>query len=202
MIRKPLIAFVLCATCVVLVTAMVSRTRHAEVQATPLAQASDGMGQSVVASTPPSASRMPLPGTTAGTPAEDDPDHDSQGLQAALAAQETKFQSEPVSARWAATQEQMIAGAFSRDQLAKDAAPAPISHSVTCRSATCRINAVYGDNMASTDAQISVLSHIAPTFPHTRMAEVPNPDGTVELILYADAGNGGPARRNEASHRF
>lgn len=202
MIRKPLIAFVLCATCVVLVTAMVSRARHPQAEATPLAQESATVGQPVAASATPSAHARPLPAAGPTGLGEDDPDHDSQGLQAALSAQETKFQSEPVSARWAATQEQMIAGAFSREQLAKDAAPAPLSHSVTCRSATCRINVVYGDSMASTDAQLSVLGHIAQTFPHTRMAEVPNPDGTVELIMYADAGNGGPARHGGDAHRL
>jgi hypothetical protein len=115
-------------------------------------------------------------------------------LEEALAQQDAKFLAEPASAAWAAPRESLIESTFTRAQLKLDGAPTPLSHEASCRSATCRINVTYRTSAESQTATLSVLGHISSSLPHTMMAEVPNADGTVQLVLYADSGHPYPGR--------
>lgn len=108
---------------------------------------------------------------------------------------ERKFQAEPVSPAWAAQQERMIANAFTPAALKEGGAPAPIEHQASCRSKTCRISVTYKTDMDAQVAQVVLLGSIAPSLARTTMGQIPAADGSVQLVLYADAGNGPPKRK-------
>jgi len=127
---------------------------------------------------PPQASASPLGG---------DLDRNEQVLKD-LHMVDTKFMSEPVTPRWAAAQENMIATALSAETLAAAKIPAPTSHEATCRSSTCRIKLNYKSQADLQLGQLNLLGAISGTLPQAIMGEVLGEDGSTQLVVYASPG--------------
>lgn len=113
----------------------------------------------------------------------------SEKLQEAINQMELEFQSESVSSGWASTTEKIIAGAFSSTSLAGKGAPVPSAHRASCRTFSCRIQATYANDVEADIAEAFLTSDIAGQLPKAKHFRFMAPDGTVQLILYANTGS-------------
>lgn len=145
-----------------------------------------------------SGKRTPASGPTAARTAahlhhEDEgkeitPEQKRQKAQELISQLESKFMSEPVSSGWAAGTEKLIDSAFSEKNLAMYDAPKPLSHQAACRSFSCRVQVVYADDMQADSGQQFLLADITSQLPKAKLLRLPRPDGTVEVVAYANTG--------------
>jgi hypothetical protein len=105
--------------------------------------------------------------------------------QSQLRALENRLVSEPLAAGWAQAQERNVAAFFAPARLAQEGLPAPRAREARCQSRLCRIRVRYDDGATALVAQAALLRAIAPTLPHAQTFVVEQPDGSVELLLYA-----------------
>jgi hypothetical protein len=148
---------------------------------------------------PPASYTSPVLANKQATPPHDQEEgEDAEAkLLEGIQKLETKFQAEPMASAWAMENERMISGTFAPDTLKSNAAPAPLSHQEQCRSSTCRITATYKSEMDAEVAQLNLLAGISPSLPRAVMGQVPGNDGSVQLVVYASVGNGGPPPQAE-----
>lgn len=111
-----------------------------------------------------------------------------QKIQGLIAQEESKFASEPLSASWAVPTEKQIDSAFSAKTLEWNQAPTPLSHEATCHSSSCRIEVSYQDDAQADIGQQFFLGDIATRLPKAKLFRLRNPDGTVQLVAYANTG--------------
>lgn len=119
------------------------------------------------------------------TPAQAD-----QKMRDLVAQAEAKFVAEPLSAAWAAPTEKLIDSAFAAKNLEWNQAPAPLAHEAKCHSVSCRIEISYQDDFQADIGQQFMLSDISTRLPKAKIFRLRNPDGTVQVIAYANTGPG------------
>lgn len=113
-----------------------------------------------------------------------------QKMRALVAQAEAKFVSEPLSAAWAAPTEKMIDSAFTPKNLEWNQAPTPLAHDAKCHSTSCRVEVTYQDDLQADIGQQFMLGDIAARLPRAKLFRLRNPDGTVQVIAYANTGSG------------
>lgn len=101
---------------------------------------------------------------------------------------ENKFLSEPVSAGWSVSTQKMISDSLSESRLAANEAPIPVSHDAECRSTSCRIRVTYRNQMDAQMGEIFLLGGIANELPSANFGRLVAPDGSVQIVMYADTG--------------
>ena len=118
------------------------------------------------------------------------PEQQEQQLQLAMNQMESKFLTEPVVSAWSSSTEGAIANSFSPKNLSALGAPSPRSQQTSCRSSTCRIQVTYADDAQADIGQQFLLYDITARLPVTSVFRVPQPDGSVAMVIYASGGNG------------
>jgi hypothetical protein len=113
-----------------------------------------------------------------------------QKIQDLIGQENSKFASEYVSSSWASPTEKLIDSAISTKTLAWNQAPAPLSQDATCHSTSCRIQVTYADDTQADIGQQFFLGDIASRLPRAKLFRLRNPDGTVQVIAYANSGSG------------
>lgn len=101
---------------------------------------------------------------------------------------ENKFLSEPVSSGWSISTRKMISDSLSESRLAANEAPIPVSHDAECRSTSCRIRVTYRNQMDAQMGEIFLLGGIADVLPSANFGRLVAPDGSVQIVMYADTG--------------
>lgn len=113
-----------------------------------------------------------------------------QRMRALAAQEEAKFVAEPLSAAWAVPTEKLIDSAFTAKNLEWNQAPKPLAHDAKCHSTSCRIEVSYQDDFQADIGQQFMLGDIATRLPKAKLFRLRNPDGTVQIIAYANTGPG------------
>lgn len=115
-----------------------------------------------------------------------------QDLQAQLMTEleelDLRFRSEPVSVSWSGNTERMIDSALSGAGLAVNDAPEPLAHDVECRTFSCRIRLTYRNEMDAQMGEVFLLGDIAKQLPSAQFGRLVAPDGTIQIVMYADTG--------------
>jgi hypothetical protein len=105
--------------------------------------------------------------------------------QSQLRSLDNRLVSEPLSAGWAQSQERAVAAFFAPASLQREGLQAPRASEARCQATLCRIRVHYDDGAAAAVAQAALLRVISPTLPHAQLFMLEQPDGSVELLVYA-----------------
>ncbi|WP_417472344.1 hypothetical protein [Luteimonas mephitis] len=97
------------------------------------------------------------------------------------------FKAEPVSPAWAKNTESMVRDAFASEDAIAMGVQVPLQATIECRSSRCRIATVYDSEGAAVDAAQMLQMDIAGTLPRTQVMTFAQPDGTTQLVIYADS---------------
>jgi hypothetical protein len=106
-------------------------------------------------------------------------------LQAQLHALDDRLVRDPLSPDWAARQERAVDAFVAPASLAREHLPAPVDRDTRCQSSLCRIRLRYADEETAQRAQVALLLALAPTLPHAQSFLLVQPDGAVDLVVYA-----------------
>jgi hypothetical protein len=123
-------------------------------------------------------------GTRTNGPTPDPAQAEAQ-QQAQLRALDDRLVAEPLAAGWASAQERAVGTFLAPANLAREGLAAPRSRETRCQSRLCRIRLTYADESTALAAQLPLLQAIAPGLPHARTFLLPNPDGGVDLLIFA-----------------
>jgi hypothetical protein len=114
----------------------------------------------------------------------------SPGNEQAMAAKqrldmEDRLISDPLAPQWAAGNEKVIGNFLSADNLAKQQLPVPKAFQAQCHSHLCRISMKFADDAQASQTQAMLLMEIAPGLPNAQTFLLPQPDGSVEMLIFA-----------------
>jgi len=113
-----------------------------------------------------------------------------------IADLESRFAAQPLLAGWAVPNERQISDFLAADHLHKSGLPAPKQYDVQCKSSLCRVHADFASD-ADADATLQDLyTTIARSLPAAQTFRTTAPDGTVQVVVYAN-----PGRRAQAMGR-
>jgi hypothetical protein len=143
----------------------------------PAMGAADGAARAAAGSRPGNGTR-----TNGAMP---DPAQAEAQQQAQLRMLDDRLIAEPLAAGWAAAQERAVGTFLAPGNLARQGLAAPSSRETRCQSRLCRIRLTYADESTALAAQVPLLQAIAPGLPHARAFLLPNPDGGVDLLIFA-----------------
>jgi len=134
------------------------------------------------ASLPPAAAY--LPATTRGT------DKNEHGTPAALQASavhalEDQMVRDPLSPEWASANEKSISDFLVPSNLAREQLPVPKNVQTQCHSHLCRISMSFPDPQQASRTESMLLLQIAPNLPNAQTVMVPQPDGSVQMLVFA-----------------
>lgn len=145
--------------------------------------------------TPSSAARA-MPPMARAAPAIPTLAERMQAKDRMVADLESRFAAQPVLAAWAVPNERQISDFLAPDHLRKSGLPAPKQYDVQCKSSLCRVHADFASD-ADADATLQDLyTTIARSLPAAQTFRTTAPDGTVQVVVYAN-----PGRRAQAMGR-
>lgn len=98
---------------------------------------------------------------------------------------ENRFHAEAVSPVWAHNTELAVLEALVSDEAVAAGIALPADVEVRCRTSLCRINADYLDDAEAADAATLLAMDISEHLPRTHRRTVYQPDGSVELLIFA-----------------
>jgi len=98
---------------------------------------------------------------------------------------EDRLISDPLAPQWAASNEKVIGNFLSADNLAKQQLPVPKAFQAQCHSHLCRVSMKFADDAQASQTQAMLLMEIAPGLPNAQTFLLPQPDGSVEMLVFA-----------------
>jgi hypothetical protein len=98
---------------------------------------------------------------------------------------EAKLVADPLSPAWAVANERLVTRFLSPASLARENLAPPRDSEVRCQSRLCRVRLSFPDEASASRMQASLLMALAPGLPHAQSFLLPQPDGSVELVVFA-----------------
>jgi hypothetical protein len=114
-----------------------------------------------------------------------DPAHEAMRTTEQRRLLEDRLVRDPLSPAWSAAHEKAIAAFLAPASLARQQLPAPRSVDTRCQSHLCRVAMRFADEAQAGQTQVMLLMEIAPDLPHAQSFLDPQPDGSVELVIFA-----------------
>jgi hypothetical protein len=138
---------------------------------------------------PPRPGELPGDGRAAnrvaGNGAMPDPAQALVIQQSQVRVLEDRLVSEAPDPAWATRQERAVDAFLAPASLRSEGLPAPSARDTRCQARMCRIRLRYPDEATAVAVQASLLMAIAPGLPDAQSFLLPQPDGSVELLVFA-----------------
>jgi hypothetical protein len=146
------------------------------------------LGTSGGASARPAIGSAGTPGAAAGSngngPNLTAADRDAM-LASSLHTLEDQLVRDPLSPQWASANEKVIGDFLSKGNLSRQQLPAPKNFKAECHSHLCEISMAYGDEAQADQTESMLLMEIAPGLPNAQTLLLPQPDGSVQMVVFA-----------------
>jgi len=92
---------------------------------------------------------------------------------------------DPLSPQWASANEKTIGDFLDPGNLARQQLPVPKDAQTECHSHLCRISMTFPDPQQASRTESMLLLQIAPNMPNAQTVMVPQPDGSVQMLVFA-----------------
>jgi len=96
---------------------------------------------------------------------------------------------DPISPQWASANEQAIGNFLSRENLSRQQLPVPKNSKTECHSHLCKISMTYADEAQASQTESMMLAEIGAKLPQAQTLVLPQPDGSVQMIVFAGDSN-------------
>jgi hypothetical protein len=111
-------------------------------------------------------------------------------LASSLHTLEDQLVRDPLSPQWASANEKVIGDFLSKTNLSRQQLPVPKDFKAECHSHLCKISMSYSDPGQADQTESMLLTEIAPSLPNAQTLVLPQPDGSVQMVVFAGDAQG------------